>query len=90
MNVESFLKVVKEYEETKKKFKELSNTLTKELEDLGIGVHFQDAATGIVYEIVEPKGTFVSYNKISYNRTKTDDEVKGSLSKKRAGELGYK
>ena len=90
MNVAPFLKTVKEYEETKKKFKELSNVLTKELEDLGIGKHFRDPVTGIVYEIVEPKGTFVSYNKISYNRTKADDEVKGSLSKKRAGELGYK
>ena len=61
----------------------------KELEELGVGTHFQDPETKAVFEIVEPGGTFVSYKKVTYNRTKIREEKKGTLSKKRAQELGY-
>lgn len=89
MSKQTFLTAVKKYEEVKKQLKELSEELDKELTELGIGTHFQDEETKIVYEIVEPDGTFIAYKKVSYNRTKTKDEVKGSLSQKRATELGY-
>ena len=89
MSKESFLEVVKEYEATKNKLKELSEKLDIELESLGVGIHFQDEETGAVYEIVKPKGTFIPYKVLVYNRTKLDGEFKGSLSKKRAEELGY-
>jgi transcriptional/translational regulatory protein YebC/TACO1 len=89
MSKEIFLITVKKYEEAKKLLKEISEELDKELANLGVGTHFQDNETKIVYEIVEPDGTFISYKKLSYNRTKTKEEVKGSLSQKRVTELGY-
>lgn len=87
--MEKVLELIKQYENLKKQFKDLEPILTEELNNIGIGKHFQDEETKAVYEIVEPNGTFISYKKISYNRTKLEGESKGSLSVKRAKELGY-
>lgn len=58
----------------------------------GVDSYFQDA-TGIVHKIVEPKGTFVSYQKFGVLRTRYAEEIeakaKGSLSMTEAREAGF-
>jgi hypothetical protein len=54
--------------------------------EIGVGGAFRDHQ-GIVYKIVEPKGKFVYFEKLSYVRTKRPNEVKGSLSVKEAESL---
>ena len=84
-----FLKLSKRYEELKNEMKELKPLLQEEMTKIGVGNHFQDPETKAVYEIVEPTGTFISFDKVSYNRTRLGDEKKGSLSFKKAEEMGY-
>jgi hypothetical protein len=60
------------------------------MSEIGLGSHFQDPTTGTVFDIVKPSCTFVSFKEFDYERTKLEGESKGSLSIKRAQELGYK
>ena len=53
------------------------------------GIMFQDPLTSLVYEVVEPDGKYVYFEKLSLNRTKKDDEKRGTLSKKKAEENGF-
>ena len=83
------LEVSKEYEALKAKMKELKPQLTELLEEVGIDNHFQDPTTLAVYQIVTPKGKYTFFDTIDYERTKFVDEKKGSLSMKKAEEMGY-
>lgn len=75
-------------DELKKKYEE-ANKLEEELcTKLGVGTSFQDEK-GTVYQINVPDGTFVSFKKISFVRTRRGDEKSGSLSLKAAKELGF-
>lgn len=84
-----FLELSKKYEELKEQMKVVSEELNQEMLNLGVGSHFQDPETKLVYEIVKPTGTYIDYKEIGYNRTKKPEESKGSMSKTRAVELGY-
>ncbi len=83
------LEVSKEYEVLKAKMKELKPKLTELLEKVGIGNHFQEPSKLTVYQVVKPKGKYTYFDTIDYERTKFADEKKGSLSMKKAEELGY-
>lgn len=89
MSQETFLELSKRFEKLKKELKELEPKLIEAMKEIGIGNHFQDSETKAVYEIIEPSGTFIAYKNISYNRTKLEGETKGTLSIKKAKELGY-
>lgn len=54
----------------------------------GVGCHFQDDE-GVVYQLVEPEGRFVYFEKYRANRTRRDEEKAGTLSMTKARELGY-
>lgn len=56
--------------------------------EVGINGYFQDEE-GTVYKIVEPEGKFVTFEKISYVRTRRIDEKRGDLSLKEAEEAGF-
>lgn len=56
--------------------------------EMGIGGHFQDAE-GIVYQVEECLGKYQYFDKYEIKRTKREGERAGSLSIKKAGELGY-
>lgn len=56
--------------------------------EVGLNGYFQDEE-GTVYKIVEPEGKFVTYDKISYVRTRRLTEKRGDLSLKEAEEAGY-
>jgi hypothetical protein len=51
--------------------------------------HFQDEE-GTVYQITEPEGRFIYYDKIEVKRTRRQGEKAGSLSLAAARKLGYK
>lgn len=79
------------YSETVKPFYERRDALMQRIkEELPVGHMFQ-AEDGTVFEIVQPKGTFVSYQQRSYDRTRRGylGEKKGGLSLKRAEESGF-
>lgn len=72
-----------------KDFLEQYKTAVNELvEEIGLGGHFQDAE-GVVYQAAECDGKFVYFDKFEIKRTRRADERAGSLSLKKAQELGY-
>ena len=83
------LELIKKFEELKAQYKETKEELNQHLMQLGVGKMFQDPSTKLVYKIVIPTGTFVSFCSIGYNRTKKEDEKQGTLSKKEALSAGF-
>jgi len=82
--------------ELAKKSEELSEQKSKIMEELDAVmlqlnyIHsLQDPETGIVYQIVQPTGRFVHFKTVDYIRTKKEGERAGSLSVKKAEELGF-
>ena len=72
-----------------KAFMEESKAVTEDLiDEMGIGAHFQDE-DGTVYSTDECNGKFVYFDKFEIKRTRREGETKGSLSMKKAEELGY-
>jgi hypothetical protein len=88
--IQQFITLAKKMEDLKRQLKEVQEPLQTVMAEIGLGSHFQDPTTGTVFEIVKPNGTFVSFKEFDYERTKLEGESKGSLSIKRAQELGYK
>ena len=86
---EKFLQIVEKYEQLKKEMKELKPELNRLLTEIGVGSYFQDPSTNTVFKVTQPTGTYVEFSLISYDRTKKEGEVKGSLSKKEAEEQGF-
>jgi len=74
-----------EYKEFLKEYNEAIQDLK---EEVGIGGHFQDIE-GTVYQVHECEGKFISFDKLEVKRTRRDGERAGSLSLKKAEELGY-
>ena len=86
---QKFLELANKKEELITQLKEINPLLEELMLEIGIGRYFQ-SNEDLVYKIQEPKGSYVSFTKIEYIRTKRGDEKKGSLSKKEAEEHGFK
>jgi len=84
-----FLELSKQYEALKTQMKELKPQLHGLMEEIGVNNYIQDPETMLVYKVVRPTGTFISFDQIGYDRTKTTEEKRGSLSKKEAEEAGF-
>jgi hypothetical protein len=84
-----FIEVTKELELLKEKRKEIGSQLEELANQIGIGSSFQDPEDKTVFEIVVPDGRYMYFDKIDYVRTRREGERSGSLSLKRAKELGY-
>lgn len=69
--------------------KAMKQELNGLMTEIGISTHFQDSEDGTVFQIVKPTGTYIAFDDLAYERTKREGEVKGSMSKKKADELGY-
>ena len=76
-------------EEIKKYFEELRLATEAVAKEVGINGFFQDGA-GIVYKVIIPDGKFVTYDKISYVRTRRSHEKRGDLSMKEAEAAGFR
>jgi len=83
-----FVLLEKRKEEIKKYFEELSEAVKAVATEIGINGYFQDTE-GTVYKIIEPEGKFVTFEKISYIRTRRIGEKRGDLSLKEAEEAGF-
>lgn len=83
-----FVSLEKKKEEVKLFFEELKNAVAEVAKEVGVNGYFQDEE-GTVYKIVEPEGKFVTFEKISYVRTRRLNEKRGDLSLKEAEEAGY-
>jgi hypothetical protein len=84
-----FVELEQKKEEIKKYFEELRLATEAVAKEVGINGYFQDYA-GIVYKVVEPEGKFVTYDKISYVRTRRAHEKRGDLSMKEAESAGFR
>jgi hypothetical protein len=89
MDKESFFQLVGQYEDLKEQIKQVKEKLDFVMSSMKVGEMFQDEVTGVVYKIIIPDGTFVSFSRIGYSRTKKMDEVRGSLSKNEAESAGF-
>lgn len=84
-----FIELSKKLESIKSELKETSSKLEELMANIGVGSSFQDPTDSTVFEVIVPNGRFVPYKTIDYERTKRDGEKSGSLSVKRAKELGF-
>ena len=84
-----FIEVSKKVENLKNELKEAGAEIENLLTTIGVGKAFQDPEDGTVFEVVVPKGTFVNFKPVDYERTKRAGETRGTLSMARAKELGF-
>lgn len=84
-----FVNLERKREDVKRYFDELAQATLVLKNEIGLNGMFQDDQ-GIVYQVVKPKGKFVSYEDLSYIRTKREGEERGELSVKKAEEAGFK
>lgn len=87
-NQKKFVELEKQKEEVKAYFDQLKAAVESVAKEVGINGYFQDEE-GTVYKVVEPEGKFVTYDKISYVRTRRVNEKRGDLSLKEAEEAGF-
>lgn len=83
-----FVSLEKKKEEVKKFFEELKLSIEAVQAEIGINGMFQDNE-GTVYQVVIPEGKFVTFDKISYIRTRRLNEKRGDLSMDKAEAAGY-
>ena len=87
-NQKRFVELEKRKEEIKQYYEDLKVAIEAVKNEVGLNGYFQDEE-GTVYKIVEPDGKFVTYDKISYVRTRRLHEKRGDLSLKEATEAGF-
>jgi hypothetical protein len=83
-----FVELEKQKETVKKYFEDLKSALEEVSKEVGINGFFQDTE-GTVYKVVVPDGKWITYEQISYVRTRRNDEKRGDLSLKEAEEAGF-
>lgn len=69
-------------------YEEYSNVLNALVTQHGVNHAFADEQ-GVVYQLVELDGKWVPYEKYGVERTRRDGEARGTLSIKKAKELGF-
>lgn len=83
-----FVALEKQKEQVKQYFENLKSAVEEVSKEIGINGYFQDEE-GTVYKVVIPEGKFVTFEHISYVRTRRLDEKRGDLSLKEAQEAGF-
>jgi hypothetical protein len=74
--------------EVKKFFDEYKEAVEALVQEHGVGHHFMDDQN-IVYQLAELDGKWVTFDRYGVERTKRHGEERGTLSVKKAKELGY-
>lgn len=69
-------------------FTERREALEALAKETKVGHMFQDDED-VVYKVVEPTGTFVTFEKLAVDRTRRSDEKSGTLSLTKAREAGF-
>lgn len=75
-------------DEVKRFFDDYKTTVETLVKEHGVNFAFQDDQ-GIVYQLVELDGKWVNFERYGVERTKRPGEARGSLSVKKAKELGF-
>ena len=88
-NMKKFIQLERKKDEVKKFYEELKIVTEAVSKEVGIGGMFQDPADMTVFKIVIPEGKFVTFDKISYIRTRRSHEPRGDLSEKAAEAAGF-
>ena len=83
-----FIELDKKKAEYKVFLEEYRQTVRDLAAEMGIGGHFADFE-GTVYQVAESEGRFIYNEPLVVNRTRREGERSGSLSLKKAQELGY-
>ena len=83
-----FVELDKKKAEYKEFIEQYNQTIAALVEEMGVNGHFQDAE-GTVYQVADCDGKFVYFDKFEVKRTRREGERAGSLSLKKAKELGY-
>lgn len=84
-----FIELDKKKALVKQFYEDYSKAVQDLINEYGVGHSFQDP-DNTVYQIQIAEGRWVNFDKFEVNRTKRPGEERGSLSVKRAQELGYK
>ncbi len=88
-NQAQVVKLTKEIEDFRKEIKARNEVLKPLLLEIGVDTLFQDPTDNVVFKVTVPKGRFVEFVEIGYDRTKRGDEKRGALSMKEAKEAGF-
>lgn len=83
-----FVELDKKKAEYKEFIEQYSAAINELVEEMGVDGHFQDVE-GTVYQTANCDGKFVYFDKFEVKRTRREGERAGSLSMKKAKELGY-
>lgn len=83
-----FVDLEKQKEQVKLYFENLRNAVEELEKEIGVNGYFQDDE-GTVYKVVVPDGKFVTFEHISYVRTRRPHEKRGDLSLKEAKDAGF-
>ena len=75
-------------DQVKKFFEDYKATVDAIVSFTGVNHSFQDDQ-GIVYQLVEAEGKWVNFDRFTVERTKRPGETRGTLSVKKAKELGF-
>lgn len=75
-------------DQVKKFFEDYKNVVEALVKEHGLNHSFQDNQ-GIVYQLVALEGKWVNFERFGVERTKRPGEARGSLSVKKAKELGF-
>lgn len=87
--IQRFIELERKKTDVKKYFDELKTALEAVVAEVGVDTFFQDPTDGCVYQIVEPAGRFVAYERYGYVRTRRENEKRGDLSLKDAEAAGF-
>lgn len=83
-----FVELEKKKEFIKKFYEELAQSLENLKAEIGLNGMFQDEE-GTVYQVIIPDGKYVTFDKLSYIRTRRLHEDRGDLSIKKAESAGF-
>ncbi len=83
------VELTKQVESLRQEIKEINPLISELLNKIGVGTLFQDPTDNVVFKVTVPKGRFVEFVEIGYDRTKRGDEKRGALSMKEAKEAGF-
>ena len=85
-----FFELTTQSERLSEERKKVAEELEAVMKELGVDSYHQDPSTGLVYKVIKPAGTFISFREIDYKRTALPGEKGGTvLSKKEAEENGF-
>jgi hypothetical protein len=84
-----FVELERQKDMVKKYFLDLKEATEAVVKEVGINGMFQDPSDGTVFKLVIPDGKFVTFDHVSYVRTRRAHEKRGDLSLKEAESAGF-